>query len=254
MSYPSPGSYQIDVIDQVGRAYRVTLDHARLAVEMALLPYAIVLAAALIALAAAHGGLFGWVLAAGLNALALLVFGAVFLVRWHRFVLLGETVGGGPMPPGWTAFLIALIKLGAAMVVVWLALVLLAVLPPHFVTAPLSIIGGVALGFVALRVSLVFPAAAIERPIEFRTAWDWLAGNFWRFFVCVLACYLPFAVVQLVIGVIGGLFPALFWILFEALRLAVSFAGAAVVAALLSHVYREIAGSQAAPVAQALPG
>src|ERR1700683_2133372 len=45
MSYPSaaPRSHQIDVVDQVGRAYRVVLDNLQLVGEMALLPYLIVL-------------------------------------------------------------------------------------------------------------------------------------------------------------------------------------------------------------------
>jgi cytochrome b subunit of formate dehydrogenase len=48
----------------------------------------------------------------------------------------------------------------------------------------------------------------------------------------------------LVIGWIATGLPSFAWILVEALRLAVSFAGAAVMAALLSHVYLAIVGGQ----------
>ena len=241
MSYSSasPRRYQIDVVDQVGRAYQTVFDRLQLLAEIALLPYLIVLAIALVALLMPLG-IFGAVLAALVHALGFLLFGAVFLVRWHRFILLGENVGAGFIPPGWGEFVIVGVKLGGLVFLGWLVLALVAVLPPYFLTIPLSGIGGVALTLGALRASLVFPAAAIRHPVALRTAWDWVAGNFWRLFACTFAAYFPFLVVQMVIGGVSHLFPALFGIVFEALRLAVAFGGAAVVAALLSHLYQDV--------------
>jgi NADH:ubiquinone oxidoreductase subunit K len=92
----------------------------------------------------------------------------------------------------------------------------------------------------ALRVSLIFPAAAIGRPIGFQTAWEWIEGNFWRLFACSFAAYFPFAIVQMLISGLSRMFPSLLGIVFEALRLVVAFIGAAVIAALLSHLYRDI--------------
>src|SRR6202023_3289638 len=103
-------------------------------------------------------------------------------VRWHRFVLLGESVGTGLIPPGWGDFLIAGIKLAAIVFAGWVVLVVVALLPPQFLTAPLAAIGGITLALLSLRVSLIFPAAAIERPVGLRTASDWIDGNFWRLF------------------------------------------------------------------------
>jgi hypothetical protein len=244
MTYPSapPGSYQIDVVDQVGRAYRIVVDRAQLVGEMALLPFLIVLATELLAVLIPGVGVFGRVLAMLIHAIGFLIFGSVFVVRWHRFVLLGESVGSGLIPPGWTDFLVAGVKLGALVFAGWVVLAIVAMLPPHFLTFPLAAIGGVALGLFALRLSLIFPAAAIERPMALRTAWDWLEGNFWRLFACALGCYLPFVVVQIGIAVIAGIFPSLIWIVFDAAHLVVSFIGAAVGAALLSHVYRDLVG------------
>jgi hypothetical protein len=245
MSYPSatPGSYQIDVVDQVSRAYRLVFDNLQLVVEMALLPYLIVLAIEFVALLIPGGvGTFGFVLAALIQAVGFLIFGSVFIVRWHRFVLLGESIAGGLMPPGWTAFIMAGLKLGVLVFVGWVVLFLVVLLPPQMPTAPLAVVGGFALALFSVRVSLIFPAAAIEQPIAMRTAWDWMAGNFWRLLVCALACYLPFIIVQIVIDRIAAIFPSLIWIVFEALHLAVAFAGAAVAAALLSHIYREFVG------------
>jgi hypothetical protein len=219
----------------------------QLVIEMALLPFAIVLAMEFAALILPGGGIVGRVLAALVTAGGLLIFGTIFLVRWHRFVLLGESVSAGLIPPGWNIFLMTTIKLVAIVFVGWIILGLVAVLPPHILTLPLAAAGGIALTLGSMRVSLIFPAAAVERPIGFVTASDMIAGNFWRLFVCVVMCYLPFVVVGSIILHIGALFPSLFWIVFQGLQLAVSFIGVAVVAALLSHLYREIAAEAAAP-------
>ena len=247
MSYPSapPRGYQIDVVDQVGRAYRAVFDRLQLVVEMALLPYLLVLATVLLALLMPVG-LFGGALAGLIHAISFLLFGAVFIVRWHRFILLDETVGDGLIPPGWVEFVVAGVKLGAIVFAGWVVLALFAALPPHLLTIPLSGIGGVVLTLLALRVSLIFPAAAVSRPVGLRTAWDWIDGNFWRLFACSFASYFPFVIVQIAIATLSRMFPSLLGILFEALRLAVSFVGAAVIAALLSHLYGEIAADNAA--------
>ena len=242
MSYPSamPRSYQIDVIDQVGSAYRTVLDNVQLVVEMALLPYLIVLG--IVAALIPGAGMFGVIWASLVRGIGFLVFGSVFAVRWHRFVLLREAVSGGLIPPGWTAFIAAGLSLGVAVFVGWVLLILFATLPPHILTAPLAAAGGFALALGALRASLIFPAAAIERPVGVRAAWHWMSGNFWRLFACALACYVPFVLVQLLVAALAAVFPSLIWIVFEAIHLAVGFIAGAVAAALLSHLYRDIVG------------
>ena len=235
-----PHVYRIDIVDQVGRAYRTVFDHIQLVVEMALLPYLIVLAVELVSLLFTHGGTVGRIAAALIHAAGLLLFGAVFIVRWHRFVLLGETVGGELLPPGWREFVIAGVKVGLAVIAGWVVLVGIALLPPAFITVPLTAAGGVALTLGALRVSLIFPAAAIGQPVTLRAAWEWVAGNFWRLFASAFACYFPFVVLQMLVSMLASAFPSLTWVVFEAVRLGISFAGAAIVAALLSHLYRDL--------------
>lgn len=242
MSYPPapPRFYQIDVVGQVTRAYRVVIDHAQLLGELALLPYLIVMATEFVSSLMPHVGIAGMVLAGLMRALGYLIFGTVFIVRWHRFVLLGESVSGELIPPGWTQFVLAGVKLGALVLVGGVVLIVVAVLPPHFLTMPLSIFGGIAIGLLWLRVSLIFPAAAVEQPIGLQTAWEWIAGNFWRLVACAFGCNFPFLVAQMLIGAVASVFPSLTWIIFEALHLAVSFIGAAVIATLLSNLYRDI--------------
>jgi hypothetical protein len=245
MSYrsASPRSHQIDVIDAVGRAYRAVFDNIQLVGEMALLPYLIVLGIELLTLLIPSAVFFGGFFLAMAGAISFLVFGTVFVVRWYRFLLLGESVAGGLIPPGWTDFLIASIKFGILVFAAWLIVFGVGMLPPRFLTLPLSMAGGVAPMLLSLRFVLIFPAAAIKESIPLRTAWDWIEDNFWRLFASVLACYLPFLVVHVVIGTIASAFPTLFAIVFEALNLAVSFVAVAVTAALLAQLYRDIAGT-----------
>src|SRR5579884_1358341 len=115
-------------------------------------------------------------------------------------------------------------------------------LPPHSVTVLLSFIGAIALFVAAVRVSLVFPAAAIDRPLSFRAGWHLLAENYWRLLACVVLCYLPFSIGRFVLARLGGsaFFPI--WILFDAAGLAVAFAGVAVLASLVSETYRRLSG------------
>jgi hypothetical protein len=242
MTYaPEPaGTHRIDVGEHIARAYRTLFDNVPLAVELALIPYLIILAAELVAVLI-PGGMASRAVAGLVDALALLLIGSIFTVRWHRFVLLEERVAGSLIPPGWATFVITEIKIAVLLFVGWLVMLALAMLPPHFITLGLSALGTIALAFLAARLSLLFPAAAIERPMTLRAGWDLLEGNYWRLFACVLACYLPFVIVQMLVMWIGALFPSLFWIVFAAVHLAIMLAGIAVIAALLSHIYRDIA-------------
>ena len=196
MSYSSPpGPHRFDVADETVGAYRAVFDNVQLVIEMALLPFAIVLATELVALILPGGGIFGRLLAALVSAVGMLLFGTIFVVRWHRFVLLGESVAGGLIPPGWSTFLVTRAQAIGDCLHRLDHPGFVALLPPHILTMPLSAIGGIALTLGSMRVSLIFPAAAIERPIGFMTASDLIAGNFWRLFVCLVMCYLPFVVV-----------------------------------------------------------
>ncbi len=173
-----PEGERIDIGASVRAAYAVVLDNSRLAVELAWLPFAILVAAEVVALLLGGGGWFGHLLAGLVRGLGFLVFGSIFMVRWHRFMLLGERNAADLVAPGLTSFLLAAIKVGATIFVGTLVLGLIMAMPPHFLTAPLAFLGALALAFGSARVSLVFPAAAVERPMGLREAWDRLEGNY----------------------------------------------------------------------------
>jgi hypothetical protein len=239
----SPAGYRLDIGAAVAGAYRMVADNARLAGDLAWLPFAIVVIAEIAAGVLGGGGIFGRILAALAQAVGYLVFGTVFVVRWHRFVLLGERTAGALFTPEWRAFLWVTVKLALLLFVGWLVLLAIAMLPPRSVTVLLSFVGAIALFVAAVRVSLVFPAAAIDQPLSFRVAWDLLAENYWRLLACVVLCYLPFSIGRFILARIGGsaFFPI--WILFDAAGLAVAFAGVAVLASLVSEIYRRVLGT-----------
>jgi hypothetical protein len=235
----SPSEQKIDIAASVRAAYTAVMDNARLAVDLAWLPFAILVGVEIVAWLAGGGGWFGMILALLVRAGGFAVFGTVFIVRWHRFILLGQTTNETLIPPGWSTFFLTAVKIGLTVFVGAFVLVLIAAVPPHFLTALIAIAGYIALALASARVSLAFPAAAIERPISLREAWDLMAGNYWRLFACLVACYLPFGVVHyIIVDKIGGELPSILWIIFQIVGLAVSFAGVAVVASLLSDIYR----------------
>jgi hypothetical protein len=244
MSYSSTPSrsYQIDVVSEVGTAYRAVFDRLQLVGEMALLPFLITLAIEIAAhFLVSEGGLPVAAILGIALGLAQAVFAIVFIVRWYRFLLLGETIGGGLIPPGWTASIVVTIKLVLLIIAALVPLIIIGMIVP-VLGPPLSLIGGIAIALASIRVSMIFPAAAIEQPIPFRTAWDWLEGNYWRLVAVEFACYLPFVVASYVIMAIGTALPSLFYVVIAALHLVVSFVGWAVVSAVLAHVYRELTG------------
>ena len=234
----SPSEQKIDIAASVRAAYTLVMDNAPLALDLAWLPFAILVGAEIIAWLVGGGGWFGMILALLVRAGGFAVFGTAFIVRWHRFVLLGETTSQTLFPPGWATFFLTVVKLGIAAFVAAIVLVMIVAVMPSFLAFVLAVAGYFAIVLAWSRVSLVFPAAAIERPLSVRQAWDVMAGNYWRLFACLLACYVPFGIVHYIVNKIGEAGPSVLWIVFEVIGLAISFAGVAVAAALLSDIYR----------------
>src|ERR1700675_659415 len=114
MSYAAtpPIGGKIDIGASVRTAYSTVLENVRLAVDLAWLPFALLVIAEIVALVLGGGGRFGMMLAVMARGLGFAVFGTIFIVRWHRFVLLGETIGGELFPPGWGPFFLVAVKIG----------------------------------------------------------------------------------------------------------------------------------------------
>src|SRR6266545_2247067 len=113
MSYAAmpPAGGKIDVLAEVQTAFSTVWVNVRLALDLAWLPFALLVGAEIVALLLGGAGMFGMMLAVLVRGLGFIVFGTIFVVRWHRFVLLGETAAGDLFPPGWRPFFIAAIKI-----------------------------------------------------------------------------------------------------------------------------------------------
>jgi hypothetical protein len=229
------------VLPLVGDAYRFVLNRLQLFAEMAVVPLAAILLAEYVASLLEHG-VIGYTLAAVLRSGALIVFGSVVLVRWHRFVLLGEATRGADrlFGPGWRPFatamlilsVIPLLYLAAAslLVFVYVGLLLLAI-------APLLTIAFV---LASVRIALIFPAASIGRPLGWGEAWALAAGHYFKLLGGGLLCAVPFGIAVVLLHIVGHGSWTIVWMVIEALALAVAYVGGAVCATYVSELYRRI--------------
>ena len=240
----APSGQKIDIAASVRAAYTVVIDNARLAVALAWLPFAILVVIEIGAWLLS-GDRFGEILAPLIRFAGSVVFGTAFIVRWHRFILLGETASDRLFPPGWGTFFFALLKLGLLFFLGIIVLIVIAAVAPHSLAQVILIAGAIAITLVWAGVSLAFPAAAIKRPISLvADAWDLVTGNYWRLVACLIACCAPFGIVSYIVGEIADAMPSFLWIAFQIINLAVWFASSAVVASLLSNIYRRLAPTE----------
>lgn len=236
----TPTGYRVDIEAATSRAYRAVLDNRRQAAELAWLPFIIVFGLEFFGFLIGGGGVVGSVVSGLARVFGFIVFGTIFYARWYRFLLLGETDSRQLFTRPWQTLMAVSFKFAVLMFLGAIVLRLVAGLPPHAITLPLAILGTVGLAVAAVRVSLVFPAAALEEPILFRTAWELLAGNYWRLFAAAFLCFVPFLVVE---GVLDRAGSGKVWIIgmvIELAGLAIEFAGMAVLAALFSDAYQGI--------------
>jgi len=233
--------YRIEPVWLAREAIRTILDHRRRALILGWAPWALVFAADLAAAAVAGGGtVAGAVAEALLRALALFLFGAIVALRWQRYVLLNERQPAPLLSAHLQGFLAAALKLSLVGLGVALVIVLILELVPLPIAAPLAAVGGVALLAAAVRVCLVFPAAAEGRALPFRASWDGLAGNAVRLVGCVVLVAAPFAVLRFLVDQVALVTPSPLWIVLDALGAAIALAGVAAVAIVLADVYRNL--------------
>lgn len=167
----------------------------------------------------------------------------IFAVAWHRFVLLGPSIARTKLGIDVTRreiVFIAYVLIIAAILWApysigiirrpfdWLTIALL--LWPFYMLPVLA------------RLSLVLPAAAIERRISFSQAWTMTRGSAWRLTGILVLCGLPFLILyQLVFPLLLDAAGGTWWVLLvEMAQLILIFLHIAVAAAGLSLTYRWI--------------
>ncbi|HEY0523583.1 MAG TPA: hypothetical protein VGD08_09340 [Stellaceae bacterium] len=229
------------ILPLVGDAYRFVLNRLPIFAEMAVVPLAAILLAEYVG-ALLERGVIGYVLAALLRSAALIVFGSVVFVRWHRFVLLGEVTRGVErlFGPGWRPFATALLILTAIPLVYLAAASLLVVVYVGLLLLAIAPLLGIAFALASVRVALVFPAASIERPLGWGEAWALAAGHYLKLLGGGVLCAAPFGIAFVLLHVIGERAWTIVWMVTEALALAVTYVGGAVCATYVSELYRRI--------------
>ena len=130
-----------------------------------------------------------------------------FTLKISRFVLLGERTA--PLMPARARPFLRIFAVGLilAVALIGFALTLWFVLRPQYQggAAFLMLVVIAAWTFVAVRLSLLFPALAIGNPIAFGAAWRDSRGHFWSLFGVTFVAALPVAVCGLLVLIVMGL-------------------------------------------------
>lgn len=174
-------------------------------------------------------------------------FFTLFAVTCHRLVLLQQGRRGGIPVPQWSwreaRFFSWVVTLWIVYLVVWWLGLLIAgnVSPRGSLPAWFDLIefaASIPALYVVARLSLVFPATAIDRPAGFKWAWRTSRGNGWR--LVVVVAVMPWLVSHLV-GLLYRETPSAPEVV------AITLLGTALFAveiAALSVAYRELAGNE----------
>ncbi|WP_293035531.1 hypothetical protein [Paraburkholderia sp.] len=153
------------------------------------------------------------VFAANLATLLTWIVDLGFIIKIHRFVLLREgttpllPLGGKPLARTFVLGIVITLGLIAS------ALLLYAILRPRYESgsALFGAIVSVVWIFIAVRVSLLFPAISTGSRIDLRGAWHDSRGHFWNLFGVPFVALLPLigcALVALIIIGAAGITPA----------------------------------------------
>jgi hypothetical protein len=257
---PSSHSYRIDVVAALGRASRTVVENFEIVFRFAWLPIVLGIVAlevldwpvsVTLIVPVVHpylmvAALIGLEL---LAPIALLFVVTLFLARWYRFILLGE---GRPdmFPPLHGLFTQAALKVGVILYAVfqlifWSFFLFGRYLLLHDDVTQGMLLVGLPILF-GLEISLVFPAAAVGKPLSLRAARELLAGNHWRLFAAVGLAAVPFGVLHSVVGAAPHVSAVVSDFVITPILFAVWFVFFAVVAALLCDVYRHLVGTDQA--------
>ncbi|MEX2009450.1 MAG: hypothetical protein WEC41_04590, partial [Dongiaceae bacterium] len=188
---PLAGGSPLPVPGTVAEAYRLLWAYRWESVRLGLVPVSVSFLLATIVGVLPEGG------PAVAAALADLIPLTLFAVNWHRLVLLGPSQAAAGLGVRWgvreTTFLVRSLALGfgigAIMAVPLLAIS--AALQHTPVGLPVLGLVIVAAVFLSLRLSLVFPAIAVDLAYGFAQSWKDTAGRGLRLLAAMLAASAP---------------------------------------------------------------
>lgn len=259
---------KVPVAEVMVEAYRGVFGQLNLLLDVAWLPLLVLLAAAilpgylhlyrgLIALPVWRGDRFGLSVENLTEAVTGLLCLTAFAVRWYQVTLFakGRNAPAGIFVGAWLRFLAytLLLYLIAAMLIVVLLLS-----DQDSVPDVVGIVVGAAMmaaWLVPVRCMLLFPAAAVGKPLSIAAAWRGLSGNTWRLFATVMLVSIPVVFVTAMIvsaffagfhiDVSGDRLPPLgFFLLRAVLSTCGNVLVVALCAAVIAGFYRRLDGKQ----------
>ena len=180
--------------------------------KAAALPFALSMTLLLVSFAVGPASWIAW----PLTMLGFLPY-TLFGVAWHRYTLLGPARGAFPLVPLWHRrhwrflgylIMVTLILYGAWIAIVFLGAGLLGIGTPGAskATALLAAAVGllVALPYLMMRLSFVFPAAAVDETYGLGHAWTHTRGQGFRLLAAFVLSALPVLVVLALAGMLLG--------------------------------------------------
>jgi hypothetical protein len=259
---------KVPVAEVMAEAFRGVFGRLNLVLDVSWLPLLLLLAAAIIpgyvhlyrGLAAWptwRGDQFGLSIENSIEALTGLLCLTAFAVRWYQVSLFtgSRAAPAGIFVGAWLRFLLytLLLYLIAALLLVAVLLADRDGVPDY-----IGIIAGAAMmaaWLAPVRCMLLFPAAAIGKPISIAAAWRGLGGNTWRLFATVMLVSIPvvFVTAMIVSAFFAGfhidasgdkLPPLGFFLLRAVLSSCGNILVVALSAAVIAGFYRRLEGSQ----------
>lgn len=195
---------KVPVAEIMVEAYRGVFGQLSLLLEVAWLPLLLLLAASILpgylhlyrgiaGFPAWRGDRFGLTAENLIEALTGLLCLTAFAVRWYQVSLFtgGRSAPAGIFLGAWLRFLlytVLLYLIAAALLVVLL------LTDRDGVPDVVGLVAGAAMmaaWLIPVRCMLLFPAAAIGKPLSIGAAWRGLGGNTWRLFVTVMLVSIP---------------------------------------------------------------
>jgi hypothetical protein len=208
---------KVPVTEVMVEAYRSVFGRLNLLLDLAWLPLLLLLAATILpgylrlyanlpALPAWSGDQFGLTSDDLIEAMVGLLCLSAFAVRWYQSLLFAGRVPQGLFLGGWLRFLLYTLLLYLVAVLLLTAILLADTAQAPSYLALVASAGMVAAWLASVRCSLLFPAAAIGKPLGIAAAWRAMNGNTWRLFATVLLVSVPavFVVAMILSSIFAG--------------------------------------------------
>ena len=211
---PPPAAVRkLAVLQTLSEAYGRVLTNLPLLARAALMPFLLSLALVAASFAAAES----LPLTTLIIALGFVPY-TIFGIAWHRVTLLGPMAGAPPLVPAWRqrhwrflGYLAAVTLIGYGVTVMVFSIAFSVVQPGAGVTprawSVVMVTGALILAYVMMRLSFVFPAAAVDEAYRLKHSWTHTKDQGLRLLGALILTAIPILVLVGVVSALFGDFP-----------------------------------------------